>query len=82
MLIYFEFEEKRRKADLHWPKSEEKIVVHLIEPEMIKHFPSDLFFAQNDFGKIIFEVEDVANNRLLDLQNSLRRRLQEMVNTK
>ncbi len=82
MLIYFEFEEKRRKADLHWPKSEEKIVIHLIEPEMTSCFPADLFFKQNDFSKIVFEIEDNANKRLIDLQNTIRRRLQEMVNTK
>ncbi len=81
MLIYFEFEEKRRKADLHWPKSNGKIVIHLMEPEMTSYFPSDLFFSRDDYGKVVFEVEDVANNRLLDLQNSLRKRLQEIVSS-
>ena len=82
MLIYFEFEEKRRKADLNWSKLDGRIEVHLMELDMTSNFPSDLLFVQNKYDKIVFEVEDVANNRLQDLQNSLRKRLQEMVNTK
>ena len=80
MLFYFEFESRRHKADVALPKSNENIVVHLTEKEMADSFPHDLFFTVDNYGKVDFEVEDKDNERLLDLQNSLRRRLQEFVN--
>lgn len=80
MLLYFEFEDKRRRADVTWPKSGETIVVHLNEKELINDFPSDLYFTVEDNRKVEFAIEDSSNERLLDLQNVIRRRLQEFTN--
>ncbi len=80
MLLYFEFEDKRRKADVTWPKSGETIIVHLNEQELISDFPSDLYFTIEENRKVEFEIEDSLNERLLDLQKVIRRRLQEFTN--
>lgn len=80
MLLYFEFEEKRRKAELVWPKNEENMIVHLTDKELVKNFPADLYFEVDKRNKVVFTIEDTANKRLLELQNVLTRRLQELVN--
>lgn len=78
MLFYFEFENKRRKADVLWPGHGENIIIHIADHEIANSFPTDLFFQLDESGKIDFQIEDVANIRLLDLQNTLRRRLQDL----
>lgn len=80
MLLYFEFEEKRRKADVMWPKGEGNIVVHVTDRELAKKLPTDLYFEVDAGNKVVFTIEDPANKRLLELQNVLGRRLQELVN--
>lgn len=80
MLLYFEYEEKRCKADVTWQKNGESIIVHLADTELAKQFPTDLHFEIKKGSKVDFNVEDKDNERLLELQNVLRRRLQEFVN--
>ncbi len=79
MLLYFEFEEKRHKADVTWPKKDENIVVQINDSELSKHFPTDFYFETNK-GKVSFIIEDKDNKRLLELQTIISRRLQEFVN--
>lgn len=80
MMLYFEFEEKRRKADVMWPKNEGNIIVHVTDKELAKDLPTDLYFEVKGGNKVVFIVEDAANKRLLELQNVITRRLQELVN--
>ena len=77
MLLYFEFEDKRRRAEVDWPKNDENIVVHLLEKELVREFPGDLLYTVDDSNRVNFEIEDLDNERLLDLQNVIKRRLQE-----
>ena len=79
MLIYFEFEEKRRKANVNWHKNGRDAVVHITDSELAKDLPTDLNYEIEDGNKIIFTIEDRDNKRLLELQNVLKRRLQELV---
>lgn len=78
MLLYFDFEGIRYKADLTWPKDDGAIIVHLTDKELTDSFPGDLFFNLNDKGIVGFDAEDMANSRLLGLQNCLRKRIQEL----
>jgi hypothetical protein len=80
MMLYFEFEEKRRKAEVEWPKNNANIVVHVNDMELAKDLPTDLYFEVRNGNKIVFTIEDSSNERLLELQNILGRRLQELVN--
>jgi hypothetical protein len=80
MLLYFEFEDKRRRAEVTWPKADESIVAHILEKELVAEFPADLYYRFDDCNKVVFDVEDRDNERLLDLQNVIRRRLQEFAN--
>ena len=80
MLLYFEFEEKRRKADVTWPKNNDTIIVHVTDRELIKEMPSDLYFEIKGGSKITFVEEDPANKRLSQLQKMIGRRLQELQN--
>ena len=80
MLLYFEFEDKRRRADVSWPGNNDNIVVHLTDKELASEFPTDLYYTVEDDRKVSFEIEDIANERLLELQNVIRRRLQEFTN--
>ncbi len=79
MLLYFEFEEKRRKAEVTWPKNDENIVVHIIDPELITDLPPDLYYEIEDGNKVNFTIENPDDERLLELQNVIKRRLQEFV---
>lgn len=79
MLLYFEFEEQRHRADVTWQKKGENIVVHLTDIALTRKFPTDLYFKVTEGNKVEFDIEDKDNTRLLDLQNVLRRRLQEFV---
>lgn len=80
MRLYFEFEEKRRQAEVHWPKDEESIIVHIKDKELLNKLPEDLYFEVGTGNKVTFITEDSSNDRLVELQNVLRRRLQEFVN--
>jgi hypothetical protein len=80
MLVYFEFEDKRRKANVHWPRNGQNIVVHITDPELAKDLPTDLYYEMEDTNKVTFIIEDQDNKRLLELQNVLKRRLQEFAN--
>jgi hypothetical protein len=79
MLLYFEYEEKRRKAEVAWPKNHGDIVVHVTDKELAKEFPTDLHFEIESGNRVVFTAEDIANKRLLELQNVISRRLQELV---
>ena len=78
MLLYFEFEEKRRKADVSWPKNGQNIIVHITDPELARELPTDLFYDIENENKVVFTIEDQDNKRLLELQNVIKRRLQEL----
>ena len=80
MLLYFEFEEKRRKADVIWPKNNGDVLVHINDKELARDLPTDLNYEIRESNKVVFTIEDPANERLLELQNVLGRRLQELVN--
>ncbi len=81
MLLYFEFEQRRTKAEVIWPKQEgETIEVHLTDTRLIKVFPPDLFFEVESSRKVSFLTEDPSNKRLSDLQKVIANRLQEFVN--
>lgn len=80
MLLYFEFEDKRRKADVEWPKNNGNIIVHVHDKEIAAHLPTDLYFEVENDNKVVFIIEDSSNKRLLELQRVLGRRLQELVN--
>ncbi len=79
MLLYFEFEEKRRKADVTWPKNKENIIVHITDRELAKELPADLFYEIEKGNKVVYVVEDSGNKRLTELQSVIGRRLQEFV---
>jgi hypothetical protein len=79
MLLYFEYEEKRRKAEVVWPKNDGNIVVHLMDKDLAGQFPTDLYFEIERGNKVVFTAEDVTNKRLLELQTVVSRRLQELV---
>jgi hypothetical protein len=78
MILYFEFDERRRKADVKWPKHDEPIAVHINDKELAKDLPTDLLFDVEQ-KKVIFTTEDAGNKRLTELQNVIARRLQEFV---
>lgn len=80
MLLYFEFEEKRRKADVEWSKNRENIVVHVNDKELAKDLPTDLYYEVRNGNKVVFTIEDSSNERLSELQNVIGRRLQELEN--
>ncbi len=79
MRLYFEFEDKRREATVTWPKTVGSIGVHLLDKELIRTFPPDLLFDLDDGNKITFTEESADNKRLISLQETIRRKLQESV---
>ena len=80
MTLYFEFEDRKVMADVQWPKRDEPIVVQLTDPRMVREFPTDLYFEVGAKNRVEYVVEDRDNSRLIDLQNTISRRLQEFVN--
>jgi hypothetical protein len=78
MILYFEFDNRRRKADVKWPQHDEPIAVHINDKELAKEFPTDLLFDVEQ-RKVVFTTEDIHNKKLTELQNVLARRLQEFV---
>lgn len=79
MLLYFEFEEKRRKAEVTWPKTDENVIVHITDSELAKDLPTDLYFEIRPRNKVAFIIENPHHKRLLELQEVIKRRLQEVV---
>ncbi len=80
MYVYFEYYNRRRRAEVTWPKNDETIVVRLVDAELIKDMPEDLYFEIENNNQVIYTVEDIANKRLTELQKVLARRLQEFAN--
>ena len=80
MTLYFEFEDRKVTANVVWPKNDDPIVVNLTDKQMIRDFPTDLYFEVGARNKVEFIIEDKDNERLVDLQNVISRRLQEFVN--
>lgn len=79
-MLYFEFEGKRRKADVTWPEKGDTIVVHVTDTEIAKKLPTDLYFDVRNENEVSYTIEDRDNKRLIELQNVIRKRLQEFVN--
>jgi hypothetical protein len=79
MILYFEFEDRRVKADVKWPKDDESIAVHITDKQLANALPPDLLFDV-EASRVIFTIEDPANKRLIELQSVIARRLQEFVN--
>ncbi len=67
MLLYFEFEEKRRKAEVNWPRDKGSISVELTDSELVRKLPSDLIFDINGRNKVSYTIENPDNKRLLQL---------------
>jgi hypothetical protein len=80
MILYFEFEGRRRKAEVTWPKTGSDILVYLSDKELVRKFPPDLLFEIAGGNKVTYIIESTENKRLLELQRVLGRRLQEFVN--
>jgi hypothetical protein len=80
MLLYFEFEERRVKADVTWPKDKGSITVHVTDAELARDLPTDLLFDVQAGNKVSYTIEDKDDKRLIELQNVISRRLQEFVN--
>jgi hypothetical protein len=80
MVLYFEFEERRVKAEVTWPKNRGTITVHITDRELVKKFPPDLLFDIEAGNKVVYTIEDPGDKRLIELQNVISRRLQEFVN--
>jgi hypothetical protein len=80
MTLYFEFEDRKVTANVTWPKNDDPIIVNLTDRQMVRDFPTDLYFEVGARNKVEFIIEDKNNDRLIDLQNVISRRLQEFVN--
>ena len=80
MTLYFEFEDRKVTANVTWSKSDDPIIVNLTDRQMVREFPTDLYFEVGAKNKVEFIIEDKDNERLIDLQNVISRRLQEFVN--
>jgi hypothetical protein len=80
MTLYFEFEDRKVTANVTWPKDDDPIIVNLTDRQMVREFPTDLYFEVGAKNRVEFIIEDKDNERLIDLQNVISRRLQEFVN--
>jgi hypothetical protein len=80
MLLYFDFEDRRVKAEVNWPKQRGTIPVQITDPRLAREMPTDLFFEVGRGNKVVFTVENPDNKRLTELQNVIAKRLQEFVN--
>ncbi len=80
MILYFEFEERRVKAEVTWPKNGGTITVHITDTELANELPPDLLFDIKQGNKVAYTIEDTNDKRLVELQNVISRRLQELVN--
>ena len=80
MTLYFDFEERRRTAEVSWPTNVGSIHVTLTDKELVKKFPPDLIFEINQRNKVSFTEEDPHHKRLIQLQKTIGRKLQELAN--
>ncbi len=80
MVLYFEFEDRRVMADVQWADDEAPIAVHLTDPQLKRELPTDLLFEIGTGRKVVFTIESPDNERLVELQSIISRRLQEFVN--
>lgn len=80
MILYFEFEDRKVTAIVTWPKDDEPIIVNLTDNHLVRQFPVDLYFEVGARNRVEYLIEDKDNDRLIDLQNVISRRLQEFVN--
>ena len=80
MIVYFEFEGQRRKAEVQWPQKDGNIDVQLTDAELVKRLPADLIFDINIRNRISYTIENPDNKRLLQLQKVISKRLQEFAN--
>jgi hypothetical protein len=80
MLLYFEFEHRRVKADVTWPKDKSSITVHVTDAELARDLPTDLLFDVRAGNRVSYTIEDRDDKRLIELQDVLSKRLQEFVN--
>jgi hypothetical protein len=79
MLLYFEFEERRVKAEVTWPKNRGTITVHIIDRQIVEELPPDLLFDVDEGNKVGYTIESPDDKRLIELQSVIARRLQELV---
>ena len=80
MILYFEFEEQRRKAEVQWPRGTGTINVALTDYELTAKLPVDLIFDINKRNRISYTIENPDNKRLNQLQKIICKRLQEFAN--
>lgn len=80
MILYFEFEGKRRKAEVQWPQNAGSINIQLTDADLARKLPVDLIFDMNENNKIFYTIENPDNKRLVQLQNVISKRLQEFAN--
>jgi hypothetical protein len=80
MTLYFDFEERRRMAQVTWPEDYGSIHVNITDAELLKKLPPDLIFEINRRNKISFIEENPDNKRLVHLQKIISRKLQELAN--
>lgn len=80
MILYFEFEDKRRKAEVTWPKDGDNIVVQVTDRELNGKLPPDLYFDVDKKNKIRYTIENPDEKRLIQLQSVIGKRLQELIN--
>lgn len=80
MTLYFDFDERRRTAEVNWPKNGGSIHVTLSDKELVKKYPPDLIFDINSKNKISFTEENPDHKKLIQLQKAIGKRLQELAN--
>lgn len=80
MILYFEFEEQRRKAEVQWPRDAGTINVQLTDSELAAKLPADFIYDINKRNKVSYTIENPDNKRLQQLQKIICKRLQEFAN--
>ena len=80
MILYFEFEERRLKAEMTWPKNRGTVTVHVTDTQLANELPPDLLFDIAPENKVTYTIENPNDKRLIELQRVISRRLQELVN--
>jgi hypothetical protein len=80
MILYFEFDDRRIKADVTWPRGRGPISVHITDARLTEEMPPDLLFDIATGNKVSYTIESPDDKRLIALQNVIGRRLQEFVN--
>lgn len=80
MILYFEFEDKKRKAEVQWPNEAGTVNVELTDYELTAKLPVDLIFDINKRNRVSYTAENPDNKRLNQLQKIICKRLQESAN--